>query len=632
MTKITGVLYTKDEYNLNVHRTYKSDASDKNEFTLDVLATDAEKIQYLMIEELDANDKEKLFENLKAANSMKLISIYCELDKESMLELFNVIKNCESLEHIAFDSKSFKMEHLDEIVKFINENKKIGGLTLDSCDIDDTKLAIIAEKLKDTSLEFLSLSKNKITGNGIESIKQIISTTNIKKLCIDSNEIADADLAKLPNDKKVTITSEQTGFKAILYKNGAEPIEIFGADKLNDITDEIDAIKISAVRDFGKEKIFNFLKNKNSIKKLILLPWLFNSENNVTLELLHTLNDCKHIEELNLYLVNKKFEKIDEITNFLKNNKTIKAVSLGGFEAVPEFAVELAKALEKNNTIESFDFRGVDIGDDKAKEIAASLATNKSLKKLNFSGCNLTASGAAAIMNAVKNSTTLEKLDLSNNNFSVGEIKDFAKALAENKSIKKLDLSTCHISSKSAIEIINALKNNTTLEVLNLKSNSIGNKAFNDFAEVLRSNQTLKEVDLGGYKNKIKDEKRYNSKTNISKAFMVINPVINIVAIALCALLITSVPLMAALITLFAAACIGAEIYLYKSYKNNVAKDNAHAKLIDDLELIKSRSPEANKKLKENAQQVSSETTPATTQHRGNLDKPKTNDISIKAS
>ncbi|GBG35178.1 NACHT, LRR and PYD domains-containing protein 1, partial [Hondaea fermentalgiana] len=141
------------------------------------------------------------------------------------------------------------------------------------------------------------------------------------------------------------------------------------------------------------------------------------------------------------------------------------------------------------------------IGSNGAKALAGALKENSSLKDLSLVKNNIGPDGAKALAGALKENFSLQKLDLSENKIGSDGAKALAGALKENSSLQDLILAFNEIGPDGAKALAGALKENSCmLEWLDIHGNDIRDEGAEDLASAIETNDILQKFSLDGYK------------------------------------------------------------------------------------------------------------------------------------
>ena len=156
-------------------------------------------------------------------------------------------------------------------------------------------------------------------------------------------------------------------------------------------------------------------------------------------------------------------EFIKPLADALRENNTLKCLSLQGWMMTLDAAEELFNALKKNKSIEVLDLQEAFSNQDKTAPLMADfLASNPKLKEMSLSGCGFPGGTGAKIAKALERNTHLEVLYAINNNFGPQDYRAIAKMLGKNETLHEIH-SNGDFDDESVILLANSIGKNFTL-------------------------------------------------------------------------------------------------------------------------------------------------------------------------
>ncbi len=181
-------------------------------------------------------------------------------------------------------------------------------------------------------------------------------------------------------------------------------------------------------------------------------------------------------------------EGIQLVSNALRQNTTIKSLSLANNYLKPEDATPITNALQTNTTLQELSLYGNALGDSGIQTITDALITSQTLLSLNLSCIKFKTAGCEAIAHALKHNRTLLSLGLSQNELKAPDLAVIFDALESNSTLKALHLGYNQLGDFGARKLARALETNTTLESLYLGMNGIGSEGAQVIASALSPN------------------------------------------------------------------------------------------------------------------------------------------------
>jgi hypothetical protein len=194
--------------------------------------------------------------------------------------------------------------------------------------------------------------------------------------------------------------------------------------------------------------------------------------------------------------------QLHDLLNALKNNTTVKALTLGS-KSFDGYDIELlAEVLRNNKTITTLRLQSCDIDDKKLKALANGLEGNENIIILELPNNKISEASDAVLANIVRTCPQLDKLDISDNEIVFSGSSELLNALKVSKRFKSIDLSDQTIDGEDGMNrIIELIESNQALESLGLNNTVLMNfeltrELADKFIEAVENNPALKSVAL----------------------------------------------------------------------------------------------------------------------------------------
>jgi hypothetical protein len=201
----------------------------------------------------------------------------------------------------------------------------------------------------------------------------------------------------------------------------------------------------------------------------------------------------------NLPFVPFPFNTILTNSNLLKQNKTIKILTIGHTVRLNSASLkEICDALKVNNTIQDlqFDAKLICGGENLYLEIGNVLKINKKIKQLDiFTYKNN--EGFQFFADVLKRTETLKSFKFSDPKMTLDVLQDLLNSVKINKSITEFFLTSCGIKSKTCHFVTTALAFDNKIKTLDLCGNPIGDEGVGSICNIFRTNNTISEICLG---------------------------------------------------------------------------------------------------------------------------------------
>lgn len=188
--------------------------------------------------------------------------------------------------------------------------------------------------------------------------------------------------------------------------------------------------------------------------------------------------------------INKYFAKM------LRNNSTLKSLTLKGFKIGDETGKLFVNALKQNIAISKLKISDISISREVGMHFAEMLRENTTLKSLHLKKCNIDSETVNCFADALRQNTSLSELEISSIPISREVGNNFAEMLKVNSTLKCLSLKKCNIGDDIVRNLTDALKQNFTLNTLNLSANSITEIGAKFVDDMLDQNYSLTFVCL----------------------------------------------------------------------------------------------------------------------------------------
>lgn len=252
--------------------------------------------------------------------------------------------------------------------------------------------------------ENFCITKIKLTGNplGLKGYLTVFSAARNTKTDIEITEIELDDAFSMYADQ-----DEDEGEEKIASENFLDPFEKDLRKLLSIMPRSVTSLRISGDDTYGK------VIAKNVADVLA-------DEKNTLLEV-SLSNNC--IGEVGYVL----------LAQVLENNKTLQKLEIFESDVSPMGhgdIVAVGRMLTKNCTLLELSLE--DNLSNKITEIADALRVNRSLKRLNLGGCSIGNNGFSELAAALEKNDSLEYLDMTNNNIEEEGVKDLTKFLLAN--------------------------------------------------------------------------------------------------------------------------------------------------------------------------------------------------------
>ena len=137
-----------------------------------------------------------------------------------------------------------------------------------------------------------------------------------------------------------------------------------------------------------------------------------------------------------------------------------------------EDASHIAEVLNNTSVASGLWLSGNPIGDKGLQTIFNSLKQNNTLKVLSVSYCDMTDAGVPSLAEAMNINTTLERLNIHDNPIGDKGLQTIFNSLKQNNTLKFLDVSDCDMTDAGVPSLAEAMKNTTLKRLVFLQPNT----------------------------------------------------------------------------------------------------------------------------------------------------------------
>ena len=397
-----------------------------------------------------------LLEHLNVAN--------CELSEIQIINMFKALRKTLLLKFLDISHNEVTNEAANEITSVIMNNKSLQYINLNSCNLFEDSLMLIAESL--THLSFLisiDVSYNCITEKAAQNMAVAIAKNKV--------------LEQLHFCCCFTDNTALTVFNAIKQLRSLTHLNV----RWITVTNEL-ANMVEGVLKFNTNIIHLDLGYCN-LQKLGFCSILRALRNATLLQYLNLESNC--ISE-NLAL---------NIASVIRKNLLLKHINLCNCSLSNEGIKGISYAISKLKSIECLNIRNNKICKSACSFLRAALSNNKKIKYLDVSGCITYGNIAYSLMRL--NTTYLNSLNFQSCCFKDESVSEWLpNIIIQNKSLQLLNLAYCHLKENGLVAITRALQMITSLKHLYLGSNCITNAASLEIALVVSTNCKLQSLSL----------------------------------------------------------------------------------------------------------------------------------------
>ena len=411
------------------------------------------------------------------------------------------------------------------LVDAINNNVTLQKLNLSHNIIFDNGFSFFNNCLKkNNTLHELNLSRNNITDETIKGLAEVIQVnTTLKVLDISKNLISREGVLKILE----ACTKHKTLKKVVCTHNN------LSKSGLADLNEYIRREKALQTFDASWNGVGTSL-GKLTIKTTFQLLDI-NEDDNVDiheemwyvyeiakLEHRKEFLQCCFESEQSVNIQGIGMAEIELISDCLKQNKTLKELTISKTKITDKVARKLSKAIKLHTKLQIVDISHSIITDSGILSITKCVTNNGVLCKLNLSNNKITDEGAKKLAKAIQVNKRLQELNVSKNLISKEGVMSIVEACTKKKTLHKLHKLVCthnnlsklglaninkYIQEKKAVQIFEASWNSigtakhvglvimTTFQVLDVELNLLDN--------IKRESWYADEIANGGQREKI---------------------------------------------------------------------------------------------------------------------------------
>ena len=339
------------------------------------------------------NDLAKLITSVLSCNvNIKHLDFeQCELQESGFIEIIYSLRSISALQYLSLEGNDITKHLVHKVTSLINKNTTLKHLNLSKCNLLTAKMQIIIKVLsKFHSIEYLNISKNKITCQDLQLNKVISNNCKMKHLNISGCKLHEHEINYV----------------------------------------------LTSLRSFKYLKSLNFQSCYfNHVSASQWLP--------------DVIIRNKMLQYLNLNKCNLQEEGLIAIATALQVTTTLRHLSLNCNHMTNAASQKIALAVSNNCKLELLALSGCIMKDTESGLMAISQAMCKisSLKHLNLSHNNITDKAATVIASAIANNSTMQCIDFSFCTWQETGITTVHQAINKLPMIKEVDF-RFHITKK----------------------------------------------------------------------------------------------------------------------------------------------------------------------------------------
>lgn len=262
---------------------------------------------------------------------------------------------------------------------------------------------------------------------------------------------------------------------------------------------KLESVSLVDVEDcFDLNALANSLSTLSALKHLSIKAFAFSflSEPRLSRNSLLALARSPTLQTLSLKRL-QLARFLPEVLFSLQNNRTLKSLSLEGYQMDRDCGFALAQLLQINQTLQDVHVGYNTLPDDCGVAIANALTNNRAIQVFDFSANNLERKSSFAFRDLLmSNTSSLVYLNLASNRLQDDGCIVLALALRSNEILKSLVLSQTQMTDVSCVTLSTALEMNSCLERLDLSGNSIFDHGGVALGQTLKINTSLKSLNL----------------------------------------------------------------------------------------------------------------------------------------
>ncbi len=371
-----------------------------------------------------------------------ILKLTYSLNDSEIKVLVDVLLQLDFIEYLFLEDTLPSNNGAILLSQLLKQKKNIKEFKLSGPRINTVGAKAIAESLIDnTNIEKFELSNTNFGDEGAIAFSEILNTTLIRKLNLNSNFINNNGIISLANILKdnITITDLDLSFNKFNFEVASNLKEVIM---------------------FNKTIMTLFLDNNNLGDPGIFI-------------LVQGLIENNTLRKLNISDNNINIKGAEAIARALLFNKSIMELDIFNNNISDEGTIALANTLESNDTITKINLSGNNISDNGAIALGNILKINKSITHLNISSNEINHIGAISLAEGLEKNNTIKNLNLNDNNISDIGFLRLAEVLSLNYSITFLSVGYNNITNFPII-----LTLNKSIKYFNYRGNEIQNLSF----------------------------------------------------------------------------------------------------------------------------------------------------------
>ena len=412
---------------------------------------------------------------------------------------------------ISFVQKSLNDEDVHIVANILCSSKTTTKLDLSQNRISNNGVESLRKCIKNNkSIVELNISRNRISNNGLRTIAiSLQGNHTLQKLDISYNNISNDGAIAIAECLKNNNTLQVLNMSYNLVSSGF--VNIGKALQENTALQVID-ISFNKITGDGIHAVADYFKKGINLQKFII------SWNNIC--------DCLVIDFMDLSwdMCNMKFGNTGAIlmSAMLCFSTKIQKLDISCNNVSDDGAIAISQCLKINNTLQELNMSGNLVSDNGVVNLVKALQENIGLQVMDVSFNVISDDGVCVVSDYFRKGIKLRKFIISWNN--ICQVFDFtvqscfmcgikigdtgailiAAILYRNTNIQKLDISHNNISDDGATAIAECLKHNNTLQELNMSHNVVSDNGIVNISKALQENMALQIIDISS--NEISDD------------------------------------------------------------------------------------------------------------------------------
>lgn len=391
-----------------------------------------------------------------------------KIGHENVVDIANMLTNNTNIQHLEISGTLIGNVGVLEISKALAQNTCVKTLILDSNNIsgkNEGMTAIMENLSKNSSITYLSLSHNMISGPYARSIADYVEKNNcLKTLMMGGNSIGDVEISQIVDS---------------LIDSQIQLLDISGNSLFNE----------------GVLHLSELLKQNKTLQCLHI------DRNRICANAFISLCDslCTNNTLTQLSISNiKNINNVRAMTKMLQTNSSIKTcrISDSNFEKYGIFLSEcigmssinsleillceidtesLCNMIINNKNLTKLCLRYCVIGDVAAEKILATLTTSNRVTFFQFSNNEVTDKITDAFVNYIKDNTVLNHLEI--------------------------DIGSRYTTKKYTMKIMESISSNTSLHTAVTSDYILDDQCMHEIAHMLENNYTLTKINYSRFEN-----------------------------------------------------------------------------------------------------------------------------------